>query len=164
MPFAAVGSALAGLVERPPAWLLAGGYLLAALLIVEALVGFRRLKFKGVPFRRSHLAIAAALAGLMALHGAVGLAHAVLAFSGQLSSAGGHVHVILPASAGNLPLWLDINGGAIVVLFAVQALSGLGKLKLTRPQFLGLHRSVAWLLAGFAAVHVGLASLHLLVG
>jgi hypothetical protein len=164
MSLASVGSALAGLVEKPPAWLLAGGYILATLLIAELLVGFRRLKFKGIPFRRSHLAIAAALAILMALHGTVGVAHAALAFGGQLSSAGGHVHVILPASTGNLPLWLDINGGVIVVLFVVQALSGLRKFKLTRPQFVGLHRSVAWLLAGFASLHVGLASLHLLLG
>jgi len=75
-----------------------------------------------------------------------------------------HIHVYVAASPGNLPLWLDINGVLIVVLFTFQALSGYHKFNLTRPQFLSLHNTVAWLIAIAAGVHAVLATVHLIVG
>ena len=159
-----IAATLLALVTRPPAAILAIGYVLACLVAAELLVGYRRVRLKGVPFRRAHVGIAAALAGIMTVHALVGISHAVLAFSGRLADVAGHVHVYLPASVNNLPLWLDLNGAAIVTLFAFQALSGLQVIKLTRPQFLGLHASVAWMLAGFVAIHVVLATVHLVTG
>ena len=75
-----------------------------------------------------------------------------------------HLHVYVPATVNNLPLWLDINGVLIVALFTVQALSGYRKFKLTRPQFLGLHSTIAWLIAIAAGVHAVLATVHLIIG
>jgi len=72
------------------------------------------------------------------------------------------IHLHVAASAGNLPLWLDINGVFIVVLFTFQALSGYHKFDLTRPQFLSLHNTVAWLIAIAAGVHAVLATVHLI--
>jgi hypothetical protein len=155
---------LLGIIARPPIAILAIGYVLAGLVATELLVGYRRVRVKGLPFRRVHVGIAAALAGIMTVHALIGITHAVLAFSGTLGAVAGHVHLYLPASPDNLPMWLGVNGAAIVALFVVQALSGLGKFKLTRPQFLGLHSSVAWMLVGFATLHVVLATVHLLTG
>lgn len=75
-----------------------------------------------------------------------------------------HAHVYVAASPGNLPMWLDINGALILVLFTFQALSGYRKFHLTRPQFLSLHNTIAWLLAISAGVHAILATVHLIVG
>lgn len=82
----------------------------------------------------------------------------------MLPDIAAHVHVYVAASVDNWPLWLDINGGLIIALFGVQAASGYHKFKLTRPQFLGLHSTVAWLIAIAAGVHAVLATLHLMLG
>lgn len=82
----------------------------------------------------------------------------------MLPSAVAHVHIYVAASVGNWPLWLDINGALIVVLFGVQAVSGYRKLHMTRTQFLGLHSAIAWLIAIAAGTHALLATIHLLLG
>jgi hypothetical protein len=152
------------ILETPPVWILVIGYVLAALVIAEILVGFRRLPVPRPLFRRIHFAIAWIVAGIMALHAGIGIAHGLLWFGTNVTIAADHVHRFVAASPDNLPIWLDLNGLAIVVFFVLQALSGLRVLKLTRPQFLGLHSAVAWLIVGFASLHVVLATLHLATG
>lgn len=75
-----------------------------------------------------------------------------------------HAHAYVPASLGNLPFWLDINGALILVLFTFQALSGYRKFHMTREQMLGLHSTTAWLIAIAAGVHAVLATIHLIAG
>lgn len=75
-----------------------------------------------------------------------------------------HLHVYVPASFGNLPFWLDLNGIVIAGLFVVQALSGYHRFKVSRTQSLSLHGTVAWLILGSAVIHATLATVHLLLG
>lgn len=82
----------------------------------------------------------------------------------MFANAAAHAHIFVAASVNNWPLWLDINGGLILLLFTVQALSGYRKIKLTRAQFLGLHSTVAWLIVIAAGSHAVLATLHLFLG
>jgi hypothetical protein len=176
---AALLASLAVFLERPPAWVEAFGYTLVALVGLEMVVGKKRLHFGRRGFRRTHVAIAWTLAALLGVHAFIGIGHAAIGYVLRATSVAGpavrqvasvapsaaaHLHLYVPASVDNLPIWLDLNGALIFVLFGFQALSGTGKFHLKRQQFLGLHSSVAWLITIAAGVHGVLATVHLIVG
>lgn len=68
------------LLEQPPPWVEVFGYALVALVAVQMLVGYRRVKPRWAPFRRLHLGIAWSIAGLMGVHGLIGVGHVMAAF------------------------------------------------------------------------------------
>jgi cytochrome b561 len=165
LPVIALVASVTAFFEAPPAAVVLFGYCLAAFLVLQLGVGYRRLRVLGVSFRRLHFDAGWAMLAVMMVHATMGVGHALTGLGGaQASSSGGHVHIYLPASPDNMTFWLVASGAVMAVLFAIQVLSGLDRFDLRREQFLALHSLAAWSLAALASIHAALATIHLILG
>lgn len=72
-------ASIATFFESPPAGVEVLGYLLVVAVIVELVVGKRRLDFRK-RFPRTHAALAWSMAAVLAIHSIIGVGHSVVGY------------------------------------------------------------------------------------
>ncbi len=120
------------------------GVLLASVLAVQVMLGWRLFGIGRVRFRPVHIALAWAVVALVALHGGGAVVHT---FQGRVEA---------------LPVWLDIMGAGIIVVLATQMLAGYLQGH-SRPMR-SVHDWLAIAFVLFVALHGFIGYYHVLTG